>query len=112
MGPLTSNYVLCGSREANEGKLLELTLRVSLRLLSASLIGRRAGRAPSLYLPKTKLFFLTADLQRLISLLIHATGKEKVWMLGSHYQKHPPYCGNQVPLHQLEKPHQLILFHQ
>jgi len=46
MGPLTSSYVLCGSREANEGKLLELTLRVSLRLLSASLIGRRAGGAP------------------------------------------------------------------
>jgi len=90
MGPLTSSYVLCGSREANEGKLLELTLRVSLRLLSASLIGRRAGRAPSLYLPKTKLFFVTADLQHLISLFIHATGKEKVWMLGSHYQKHLP----------------------
>ncbi|KAB5514435.1 hypothetical protein DKX38_028341 [Salix brachista] len=49
MGPLTSSYVLCGSREANEGKLLELTLRVSLRLLSASLIGRdsfsRSGEA-------------------------------------------------------------------
>ncbi|KAH0903390.1 hypothetical protein HID58_042893 [Brassica napus] len=25
MGPLTSSYVLCGSREANEGKLFELT---------------------------------------------------------------------------------------
>lgn len=25
MGPLTSSYVLCGSREANEGKLFELS---------------------------------------------------------------------------------------
>ena len=25
MGPLTSSYVLCGSREANEGKLEELS---------------------------------------------------------------------------------------
>ncbi|KAK7231347.1 hypothetical protein RIF29_47564 [Crotalaria pallida] len=30
MGPLTSSYVLCGSREANEGKLFELTLTLSL----------------------------------------------------------------------------------
>ncbi|KAK7325849.1 hypothetical protein VNO80_33896 [Phaseolus coccineus] len=30
MGPLTSSYVLCGSREANEGKLEELTLTLSL----------------------------------------------------------------------------------
>ncbi|PNX83418.1 hypothetical protein L195_g039460, partial [Trifolium pratense] len=44
MGPLTSSYVLCGSREANEGKLEELTLTLSLfdwpttRLLEASSI--------------------------------------------------------------------------
>ncbi|CAI8608490.1 unnamed protein product [Vicia faba] len=44
MGPLTSSYVLCGSREANEGKLFELTLTLSLfdwpttRLLEASSI--------------------------------------------------------------------------
>ncbi|GMN59571.1 hypothetical protein TIFTF001_028650 [Ficus carica] len=25
MGPLTSNYVMCGSREGNEGKLIELS---------------------------------------------------------------------------------------
>ncbi|VVA36110.1 Hypothetical predicted protein [Prunus dulcis] len=32
MGPLTSSYVLCGSREANEGKLEELTGELMLTL--------------------------------------------------------------------------------
>ncbi|KAG6384682.1 hypothetical protein SASPL_155539 (mitochondrion) [Salvia splendens] len=32
MGPLTSSYVLCGSREANEGKLEELTGELTLTL--------------------------------------------------------------------------------
>jgi hypothetical protein len=43
MGPLTSSYVLCGSREANEGKLFELTGELTLTLSLFSLIGRRAG---------------------------------------------------------------------
>ncbi|MCD7454389.1 hypothetical protein HAX54_024756 [Datura stramonium] len=30
MGPLTSSYVLCGSREANEGKLFELPDRIDV----------------------------------------------------------------------------------
>jgi len=32
MGPLTSSYVLCGSREAKEGKLEELTGELTLTL--------------------------------------------------------------------------------
>ncbi|KAI9181970.1 hypothetical protein LWI28_020625 [Acer negundo] len=32
MGPLTSNYVLCCSREGNEGKLFELTGELTLTL--------------------------------------------------------------------------------
>lgn len=32
MGPLTSSYVLRGSREANEGKLFELTGELTLTL--------------------------------------------------------------------------------
>jgi len=47
----------------------------------------------SLYLPKTKLFFLTADLRHLLSLLIHATGKEKVWMSGSRKKRPLSYIG-------------------
>lgn len=40
MGPLTSSYVLCGSREANEGKLFELTGELTLTL---SLLDLEAG---------------------------------------------------------------------
>lgn len=32
MGPLTSSYALCGSHEANEGKLEELTGELTLTL--------------------------------------------------------------------------------
>ncbi|KAL3532869.1 hypothetical protein ACH5RR_006390 [Cinchona calisaya] len=32
IGPLTSSYVLCGSRKANEGKLEELTGELTLTL--------------------------------------------------------------------------------
>ncbi|KAL8147160.1 hypothetical protein AgCh_004762 [Apium graveolens] len=42
MGPLTSNYVLCGSREANEGKLEELTGELTLTL---SLFDCQSGEA-------------------------------------------------------------------
>lgn len=49
MGPLTSSYVLCGSREANEGKLFELTGELTLTL---SLFDWKAGGlSPLLKIP-------------------------------------------------------------
>ncbi|CAL1357443.1 unnamed protein product [Linum trigynum] len=54
MGPLTSSYVLCGSREANEGKLFELSPPAAY-VVGGLLNSAQAALKISIADPRTKL---------------------------------------------------------
>ncbi|CAN0902119.1 hypothetical protein LINGRAHAP2_LOCUS21801 [Linum grandiflorum] len=93
MGPLTSSYVLCGSREANEGKLFELSPPAAYVVGGLIKLPKLPSPLPLLlgFVPEAKLK------RRVTSPLLHSLWRRKLEELTGELTLTLTFIGRRAP---------------